>query len=472
MLMTRILRHRSPVFAVAIASTFALASQAGLAAIGTPLGPEFRVPSRPSEDGFPFESHVAVVADGRQVVTWSALSRNDVGGGRSYNIFGRVFAADGTPLGAEFKVNDRDANAEGSPKVVTAPDGGFTVAWIDNGPGFRNRSIQARRFAPDGAPRGLQFPVSAAVSPDAVLSSLSLASNRGGAIVVVWESAIFSGLPNDAARSWTTSFHARQIDSSGRVGPTERIIGGRTGFDLQPIPVVATPALSTGSAGPAVAMDDAGDFVVAWAGSTSAGVIGGLYGAIPGTGATVRSVLFRRVTAAGRADPLPTVVERVVLPDRYDRAGDVANDVQPAVAMEPDGDFAIAYRSGEAPQALVARRYSALGRPLGDALPVSPFGRSIGLALTATGQMTVTWDGQSPQTPADGIDVFARVFGADDTPLTAALRVNATVAGEQSAPSLAVDASGDFTVTWTTIIPSGSPGLFMPDVLARRYRGH
>ncbi len=460
-------------FAAAMASTYALAAVSGHAAVGMPLGPEFRVPSRPSEDGFPSGSSVAMAADGRFVVTWTAFSPNDVGGGSSFNVFARVFAADGTPLAAEFKVNDRDANADSSARAVIGPDGGFTIAWIDGGPDFQNPSVQARRFAPDGTPRGPQFVVSAAVlSPNAVIRSLTMASNRRGAIVVVWESAIFTGFPNDVLRSRTTSFHARQIDAAGGVSPAERIIGGRSGFELLPIPVIATPALSTGAAGPAVAMDDAGDFVVAWGASTSAGVIGGYYNTVPNTGTTERAVLFRRVSASGNADVLPTVVERVELSARYNNAGDVADTIRPAVAMEPDGDFAIAYRSGTPARGLVARRYSALGRPVGDVISVNDFGRAIALALSASGQMTVVWDGQSPLTPSDRSDVFARVIAADDTPLTAATRVNETVALDQSSPSVSVDSSGHFTISWTTTLPSSRPGLFMPDVLARRYRGN
>ena len=71
-------------------------------------------------------------------------------------------------------------------------------------------------------------------------------------------------------------------------------------------------------------------------------------------------------------------------------------DAAPAVALQPDGGFAVAY--GENP--LLLRRFAADGSPLGPPLPIADtFIDDLALASDNAGNLIVAWRWQ---------DVFAR----------------------------------------------------------------
>jgi Ca2+-binding RTX toxin-like protein len=65
------------------------------------------------------------LSDGRFVVVWQQKWVRDV-------VYARIFNANGTPAGAEFKIDSVDA-AQSSPKVTALNDGGFVVVSINEG---------------------------------------------------------------------------------------------------------------------------------------------------------------------------------------------------------------------------------------------------------------------------------------------------------------------------------------------------
>jgi hypothetical protein len=69
------------------------------------------------------EPSVAALADDGYVITW-------LGGGV---IYGRRFAADGSPLGGATRINTAPANFPGG--TVTAIGNGFVVTWASGGAG-------------------------------------------------------------------------------------------------------------------------------------------------------------------------------------------------------------------------------------------------------------------------------------------------------------------------------------------------
>jgi hypothetical protein len=100
------------------------------------------------------EPVVAIAGDGSFVVVWqgfSALSDDDV--------FARRFDSAGSPLGAEFRVNDYTPAFQAGPVVAMASDGAFVVAWY----GFRAQGngsdVMGRRFSPSGEKLAEEFQV-------------------------------------------------------------------------------------------------------------------------------------------------------------------------------------------------------------------------------------------------------------------------------------------------------------------------
>ena len=66
---------------------------------------------------------VAIDGNGRFMVVWQG---RDISGN---GVFGRVYSADGVPLGLEFLVNTTTASSQGSPDVAGFPGGGLVVVW-------------------------------------------------------------------------------------------------------------------------------------------------------------------------------------------------------------------------------------------------------------------------------------------------------------------------------------------------------
>src|SRR5262245_42357467 len=99
---------------------------------------------------------ITALADGSFAVTWMSLDN-----GSDYDIRGRVFAADGTPVnGSDFRVSTTNASNQKTPQITALTDGGFAVTWVSTD---YDPDIRGRVFAADGTPvNGSDFLVSTA----------------------------------------------------------------------------------------------------------------------------------------------------------------------------------------------------------------------------------------------------------------------------------------------------------------------
>jgi len=113
----------------------------------------------------------ARLASGNIVATWP--------GGDDEDVYGRLFAADGSPLGTAFLVNTVMTSDQSEPHVAALADGGFVIVWT----GFPGLSGQ--RFDSSATPVGTQFQASVATI---VSSDPDVAALDDGGFVVVWKS--------------------------------------------------------------------------------------------------------------------------------------------------------------------------------------------------------------------------------------------------------------------------------------------
>jgi Ca2+-binding RTX toxin-like protein len=104
---------------------------------------------------------LAVLAGGDFVVSWSESGADGAGSG----LLARLFAADGTPLGAAFAVNGSTAGDQLAPSLTALPDGGFVASWVSDD-GVENSAVFARAFDAAGQPLGDEFLVSAGLGGD------------------------------------------------------------------------------------------------------------------------------------------------------------------------------------------------------------------------------------------------------------------------------------------------------------------
>jgi len=118
---------------------------------GTPLGENFKV----NDDGgweAQMNPDMAIDANGNFVIAWED-KRNDI-----YEIFLQRYLSDGTPIGANFTVEDTVYSEwQLSPSVACDSDGNFIVTWRDNRNG--DYDIFSKRFFNDGTPMENSFQV-------------------------------------------------------------------------------------------------------------------------------------------------------------------------------------------------------------------------------------------------------------------------------------------------------------------------
>ncbi len=250
----------------------------------------------------------------------------------------------------------------------------------------------------------------------------AVASDTDGDFVVVWESRHQDGD--------NYGVFARRFDSSGTGLGTEFQVNSYT---------------SSTQRTPAVARSGDGAFVVVWRGDDQ----GDLYS----------DIFAQRFDAAGT---------RLGAEFQVNSHSD-SFELAPTVAMETNGDFVVAWASNTADPGygIRAQRFASTGGVLGAELQVNTITveqqKFPSLAMDADGDFVIAWTSQSSDGESYG--AFARRFASSGTAVGGDFQINTYTQGAQIAPAAAMDAGGDFVVTWRSYPQDGSAaGIF-----ARRF---
>jgi hypothetical protein len=361
----------------------------------------------------------------------------------------RVSAVDDTAITSSTDDETTEGTRRGSRNAVASDaSGNFVVVWsVTDTSG--DSAIRARLFDSSGTPTSSEFSVSELASFDG--TSASVAMDADGNFVVVWQSDGFDGS--------SSAIVFRRFASDGTA------ISGDTLVNL---------TTSSGQKNPVIAMNDAGQFLIAWEGKgngDSNGVFFRRYSAgggaldlierrpygstqgdqhnpaagISGDGSAVivweggdSHVYFQRVAADGTYAGSLTQVDYVLT---------VASN--PAVAVTDSGEFTILYRESSLLPGVNGRTYSANGvaTSLLGFRVASGDADSPSLAMTDSGSFAVTWQQTGD---GDGTGIYARRFLADGTPVSSAFAVNEVTNLDQTAPSVALNSDGEMTFVWTT----------------------
>ncbi len=158
------------------------------AADGSPRGGELQAATHSTIAlGSP---QVSMSAEGNFVVVWESGPHNTYYGFRGRSIGGRRFDANGTPRGAEFEVNtDNSYSFQGRPDVASLPSGEFIVVWdnsLRDGIHPPAGNVLARRYAADGTAIGSDFRVNSDTAGGDI--DAAVAFQPSGEFVVVWTS--------------------------------------------------------------------------------------------------------------------------------------------------------------------------------------------------------------------------------------------------------------------------------------------
>ncbi|HEX4299302.1 MAG TPA: Ig-like domain-containing protein, partial [Gammaproteobacteria bacterium] len=387
---SRDILRRSPV-ALAVAAVLAGSSPSVLAnpAPGAAVDSEFKV----NNDAATIHSApgVAMDAAGDFVVTWTGAQ----------TITAQRYAADGTPKGSEFQVNTQTTYV-GVPRIAMDAAGDFVITWMAYD-AENDGNIHARRFSADGMALSDEFQVDTANPVQAYIADVAM--DAAGDFIVTW--ARYS-----KSQDLRYGVYAQRYASDGSV------LGGEFEID--------TDGGASEEDPPCIAMDTKGDFVVGWTNYEKAGVFARAYssdGTAKGAEFTVQPGLGvggqqcniamdaagdfvmaweNTVSTLGSNGQIETAFYKGGVPQgtilTNTTTGGFHQD--PDVKMDVAGDFVVtwdAQQTGSNSIDIYARRFASTGLPVAQEFRVNTTTANAqvfpAIALDAAGDSVIVWQG-------------------------------------------------------------------------------
>lgn len=165
----------------------------------------------------------------RFVVVWDSVGQD----GGSDGIFAQRYAGNGSAVGAEFQVNVTTAGAQRQPSVAMADDGRFLVTWTGQVTGTSKSDVFGRLFAADGTPATGELAVNTTTA-DYQQRPVATKIPGNGGFVVGWES-------NDADPNLGFEVYLRKFDAAGAALTSEIRANSTTGFDQANVALSVAP---------------------------------------------------------------------------------------------------------------------------------------------------------------------------------------------------------------------------------------
>jgi hypothetical protein len=202
-------------------------------------GEDFRINSY--EEDLQQNACVATLANGNIAVVWESDGQD----GHRKGVFGQIFASDGSPVGAEFGVNQNTYQNQRTPSVLATRGNQLFIAWVSESPVDGTGSnfgvcVWGRYFSADGIPVGDEVQLT---QTSLLAANPALSQNEAGDIALV-----FSGLPNPALQvadlsgtppSWAVN--AVVINELSNAPFASTVISGRSEND-QAVPLLVSSA--------------------------------------------------------------------------------------------------------------------------------------------------------------------------------------------------------------------------------------
>lgn len=319
---------------------------------------------------------------------------------------------------SDFRVNDLILWDQTHPAVAMDAAGNFVAVWTsgvtwDESAGQELDEIYARLFTSDGTPRGPEFQVNELWTH--IQDHPRVAMREDGSFIVTWESY------------W--------IEKTGFVGISARIFdqnGVAQGSEF-----LVNQYVDDYQGNPDIAMDRAGNFVIVW---ESYGQDGDGYG-----------IFARRYSQNGQA--LGTEFQINVFQEN--------DQMQPAIAMDSQGHFAIAWTSyGQdgSENGIFTRSFDQFGRSLSNEIQVNVsttgWQEWPDISMDALGNFIVCW--HSSHNPSQTYDIYFRTFYRSSVPRGHETRAHAPSPDWQVFPSVGSDPNGNFIITWQSAAASTS----------------
>ncbi len=308
-----------------------------------------------------------------------------------------------TALGREFQINTFTEKDQDSPAIAMDGQGNFVVTWESDRQDDDKTGIFAQRFNARGRAVGDEFRVN--TTTDGKQDAAAIAMNVSGEFVIVWED---NGLDGSGEGVYAQRFSAE----GDRVGPEFRVNSSTRGDQDSPKVAIAAD----------------GSFVVAWTGDDG----------------DESGIFAQRFSSNGT--PLS---DEILINTEIDESQDEA-----AIAMDANGNFIITWDSEDQDgdgRGIFAQRFNAEGVAVGEEFQVntetSGNQDNSAIALGSNGSFVVAWESDDQDKSGSGI--YGQRFNSDGKAIGKEFQVNSTGGGNQIAPAIAIDADGNFMVTWS-----------------------
>ncbi len=416
------------------------------------------------------DATVAMDADGDFVVVWQSQGQDPDG---SWGIYAQRFNSVGQKVGGEFRVNTNYTNDQTNPAVAMDDYGNFVIVWATTGQPYSYfNDVRGQRFDANGNRVGSEMLINSvnipgtSTVPGSNEVNPSVAMNDSGYFVVTWDEVTqqTNGVVTDTVvdgRVFDSNGIAQQVQGTNQGqlqsgALTEfQVNVGDGGFASDGTHTPKLPALGGVQSNPTVtdtdrtarnsqvAMDSAGNFIVVWeafedndvddAPPESYGIYSRRFdiGTAGGNTAWVAASAEDQQANVTITRPDDAAFEAMTPEQQAAYLRFAGDQVNPSIAMDADGDYAIAWN--------------------GNGATPNPI------------------DLQDPalQSDVDTAGVWIRFFHAEDPlapgdfeAVTTQMRVNTTVAGSQQFPSLAMTPDGDVVAVWSGNGVGDQHGIF------------
>jgi Ca2+-binding RTX toxin-like protein len=313
----------------------------------SPVSSEFQINT--TTTGNQTDAAVAMDGSGNFIVTWQGEPQ----GGSRAGIFGQRFQSNGQPIGSEFQVNGGSFQTKANPDVSVDASGNFVVVYESEGQNnnslgqdLSGTGIFGQRFNRTGALVGPEFRINTRTERDQ--TNPVVAVNVEGSFVVAWVSDDGNG----------TGIFGQRYSSTGQP----------IGIEFQ----INSETRGTQS-NPSIAIDDTGNYVVAWQGDQ-------------GRDSSGFGIYAQRYSSTGNPLGSEILVNETTRSDQ----------VTPSVAMDAGGNFGIVWASGRNRDSRIfGQRFLSSGSRDGSEFQVNESNSdeqaSPVIGLSPTGDFAVTW---------------------------------------------------------------------------------
>jgi hypothetical protein len=318
---------------------------------------------------------------------------------------------------SEFLVNSNTSygdvtSSSGAHTVATDSGGNYVVVWGSNGEDGSGSGVYARRYSATGSPLTSEFQVNGCTQGDQ--ADACIAMDSAGDFVVTWSS------------------NAQDGSGWGVYGQRYNSLGVAQGCEFR-----ANTSTTGDQQSARVAMDSLGNFVVVWSSYGQDGSGWGVYG--------------QRYSSLGVAQGGEFRINTTTTGDQE----------YATVAMNGAGNFVVtwsSYGQDGSGWGVYAQRYNSCGVAQGGEFRVNTCTAGdqtySAAAMDTAGDFVITWSSYGQD--GSGWGVYAQRYNCSGVAQGSEFRATAATVGDQMYSSVAMDSTGNFTITWQSNGQDGS----------------